>query len=62
MSLSVVLPMMKGFARDFAAYRRDLDKQDAWIRRHAASKSWSVDPRWMVCTNLRLWLSDCEAM
>lgn len=55
-------PMMRGFMRDFAAYRHDLKKQDAWIRRHAANKGWSVNPRWMVYTNLRLWLSDCEAM
>jgi len=55
-------PMMKGFARDFSAYRGDLKKQDAWIRKHAANKGWSVNPRWMVYTNLRLWLSDCEAM
>ena len=55
-------PMMKGFARDFSAYRSTLGKQDAWIRRHAANKGWSVNPRWMVYTNLRLWLSDCEEM
>jgi ferredoxin-thioredoxin reductase catalytic subunit len=55
-------PMMKGFARDLAAYRSELGKQDAWIRRHAANKGWSVNPRWMVYTNLRLWLSDCEEM
>jgi len=55
-------PMMKGFARDFAAYRSTLGKQDTWIRRHAATSGWSVNPRWMVYTNLRLWLSDCETM
>ncbi len=55
-------PMMKGFFRDFLAYRLTLSKQDAWIRRHAKNKGWSVNPRWMVYTNLRLWLSDCEAM
>ncbi len=55
-------PMMKGFFRDFVAYRSTLSKQDSWIRRHANNKGWSVNPRWMVYTNLRLWLSDCEAM
>ena len=55
-------PMMKGFARDFSAYRSTLGKQDAWIRKHAAKMGWSVNPRWMVYTNLRLWLSDCEEM
>lgn len=57
-----MLPMMKGFARDFVAYRRTLGKQDTWIRSHAAKKGWSVNPRWMVYMNLRLWLADCEAM
>lgn len=55
-------PMMKGFARDFAAHRTTLKKQDEWIRKHAANKGWSVNPRWMVYTNLCLWLSDCEEM
>jgi ferredoxin-thioredoxin reductase catalytic subunit len=55
-------PMMKGFARDYAKYRSTLGMQDAWIRKHAANKGWSVNPRWMVYANLRLWLSDCEAM
>lgn len=57
-----MLPMMKGFVRDLLAYRSTLGKQDAWIRKHAANKGWSVNPRWMVYTNLRLWLSDCEEM
>jgi len=60
--MNAMLTMMKGFARDFASYRSGLAKQDAWIRKHAANKGWSVNPRWMVYTNLRLWLSDCEAM
>lgn len=55
-------PMMKGFVRDFARHRGDLARHDAWIRKHAANKGWSVNPRAMVYTNLRLWLSDCEEM
>lgn len=62
MKVAAMWPMMKGFARDYLAYRHELKKQDAWIRRYAARKGWSVNPRWMVYTNLRLWLSDCEAM
>jgi ferredoxin-thioredoxin reductase catalytic subunit len=60
--MSNMWPMMKGFARDFSAYRSTLSHQDAWIRRYAANKGWSVNPRWMVYTNLKLWLSDCEEM
>lgn len=55
-------PMMKGFARDLRAYGSTLRRQDSWIRRYAEKKGWSVNPRRMVYANLRLWLSDCEAM
>lgn len=55
-------PMMKGFAQDLRRYRSTLKRQDAWIRKYAAKKGWSVNPRPMVYTNLRLWLSDCEEM
>ena len=55
-------PMLKGFMRDFLAYHGTLRKQASWIAKHAARKGWSVNPRWMVATNLRLWLSDCEKM
>ena len=55
-------PMLKGFMRDLVRYRSSLKSQDAWIRKHAASKGWSVNPRAMVYTNLRLWLADFEEM
>jgi ferredoxin-thioredoxin reductase catalytic subunit len=55
-------PMMKGFAHDLMRYGSTLKRQDAWIRTYAAKKGWSVNPRAMVYTNLRLWLSDCEEM
>jgi ferredoxin-thioredoxin reductase catalytic subunit len=55
-------PMLKGFARDFVRHRSSLKRHDAWIRKHAAKKGWSVNSRPMVYTNLRLWLSDCEEM
>lgn len=60
--MSNMLPMIRGFVRDLRSYRMTLGRHDAWIRKHAANKGWSVNPRWMVYTNLRLWLSDCEAM
>lgn len=55
-------PMMKGFARDFVRYRSSLKRHDEWIRKYASKKGWSVNPRAMVYTNLRLWLADCEEM
>jgi ferredoxin-thioredoxin reductase catalytic subunit len=55
-------PMMKGFAQDLRRYGSTLKRHDTWIRKHAAKVNWSVNPRAMVYTNLRLWLSDCEEM
>ena len=57
-----MIPMMKNFIADWRKYRGTLGKQDEWIRRYAAQHGYSVNPRWMVYTNLRLWLSDCEEM
>ena len=57
-----MIPMMKNFARDFMSYRGSLKSQDAWIRRYAANNNLSVNPRWMVYTNLKLWLADSSAM
>jgi len=60
--VSNMWPMMKGFAHDLVNYGSTLKRQDSWIRKHAANKGWSVNPRAMVYANLRLWLSDCETM
>ncbi len=60
--MSNMWPMMKGFVRDLSRYGSDLRRQDRWIRKHAANRGWSVNPRWMVYANLRLWLSDSEEM
>lgn len=57
-----MLQMMKSFFSDWRRYRGELGKHDAWIRKHAASRGWSVNPRFMLYTNLKLWLADAEAM
>lgn len=60
--MSDMLQMMKSFFADYRRYGRDARKHDAWIRKHAHNRGWSVNPRWMIYTNLKLWLSDSEAM
>lgn len=60
--MSDMLSMMKSFCADWRAYGKDARTHDAWIRKHAANRGWSVNPRWMLYTNLRLWLSDAQAM
>ena len=57
-----MLQMMKSFFSDWRRYRGELGKHDAWIRKHAANRGWSVNPRFMLYTNLKLWLADAEAM
>ena len=57
-----MIPMMKNFIADWRKYHKTLGKQDAWIRKYAEQNGYSVNPRWMVYTNLKLWLSDSEEM
>lgn len=57
-----MLAMMKGFMNDFRRYRGSLKSQDTWIRKYADKHGYRVNPRWMVYTNLKLWMADSEAM
>lgn len=57
-----MLAMMKGFLADFRRYRHQLRHHDTWVRRYASAKGYQVNPRWMVYTNLKLWLADSEEM
>ncbi len=60
--MSDMLQMMKAFYADWRRYGRDAKRHDAWIRKHARNRGWSVNPRFMLYTNLKLWLSDAETM
>jgi len=60
--MSDMLQMAKAFYADWRRYGKDAKKHDAWIRKHARNRGWSVNPRWMIYTNLKLWISDAEAM
>lgn len=60
--MSDMLSMMKSFYADWRKYHHELKRHDLWIRKHARNKGWSVNPRFMLYTNLKLWLADCEAM
>jgi selenide, water dikinase len=52
--------MMKSFFSDAVKYRKELRKQDTWIKRYASQKGLTVNPHWMFYTNLRLWLVESE--
>ena len=49
-----MLQMVKAFYADWQRYGRDARKHDAWIRKYACNREWSVDSRWMPYTNLKL--------
>lgn len=55
-----MLNMMIGFFKDLWAYRAQVKKQDAWIRKFAAKKNYALNPSWMMRTNLEVWLSEME--
>lgn len=57
-----MLGMMKSFFADWRRYRSELPKQDEWIGKAARKHDWSVNPRWMLYTNLKLWLIDSEKL
>jgi ferredoxin-thioredoxin reductase catalytic subunit len=60
--MSDMTQMMKSFLGDWQRYGKQAGKHDAWIRKHARNRGWSVNPRWMLYTNLKLWIADSEAM
>lgn len=60
--MSDMLAMMKSFFRDAIAYRKEIRKQDEWIRRFAEKKGYAVNPHWMFYTNLKIWLVESELL
>jgi ferredoxin-thioredoxin reductase catalytic subunit len=56
------LAMMRAFFSDLWRYRREVTAQDRWIRRYAVQHGYSVNPRWMIFTNLKLWLIDSQQL
>jgi ferredoxin-thioredoxin reductase catalytic subunit len=60
--MSYMWQMAKAFYADWRRYGKDAKKHEVWIRKHARNRGWSVNPRWMIYTNLKLWIADSEAM
>lgn len=55
-----MLKMMIAFFKDLWKYRKQVKKQDAWIRRFAEKKNYALNPNWMMHTNLEIWLTEME--
>lgn len=60
--MNEMIQKMKMFFGDWRRYGKDAKKHDAWIKKHAANRGWSVNSRFMMYTMLKFWLSDSEAM
>jgi ferredoxin-thioredoxin reductase catalytic subunit len=60
--MSDMWQMAKAFSADWRRYGKDAKKHEVWICKHAFNRGWSVNPRWMIYTNLKLWIADSEAM
>lgn len=62
MQMNQMLKMMVNFFSDYLRYRDELKKHDAWIRKFAANKGYSINPHWMFYTNLKIWLVESERL
>ena len=56
-----MLKMMIGFFKDLWKYRRQVKKQDRWMKKYIAQKNYALNPSWMMSTNLQIWVSEMEA-
>ena len=59
-SVPELVKMMRGFFRDLWHHRKDVKKQNVWIKKFGKLKGYSVNPHWMMNVNLRLWLVESE--
>jgi ferredoxin-thioredoxin reductase catalytic subunit len=60
MKAGEMLTMMKGFFSDYARYRREVKKHDAWVKKYARQKGYRYNPHWMFYTNLKIWLAESQ--
>ncbi len=55
-----MLKMMLAFFKDVFKYRRHIRKEKAWIQKYISKKGYSLNPDWMMRTNLEIWLAEME--
>ena len=60
MKTSEMISLMRGFFSDYLHYRKDLKKQDEWIKKYAQKKGYKFNPHWMFYTNLKIWIAESE--
>lgn len=55
-----MLKMMRDFFKSYIKYRKEIKKQDEWIKKYANMKGYKVNPHWMMYTNLKIWLVETQ--
>lgn len=51
-----MIHMMIDFAKDFFTYRKEVKKQDGWIKKYAERNGYELNPNPMIYTHLKIWL------
>lgn len=57
-----MIKMMVQFFKDFWKYRKQLPKEDVWIRKFAEKNNLAVNPGPMFYTNLKLWIIESKSI
>ena len=53
---------MIAFLKDLFKYRKEIKKQDKWIKKFIAQNNYDINPNKMISTNLKIWLSEMEGI
>ena len=55
-----MIKMMMDFFTNYLRYYKELKNQDEWIKKYAKHKNYTINPHWMMYTNLKLWLIETQ--
>ena len=56
-----MIAMMIGFFKDTLKYRKPAQKQQRWMEKYCEQNGYTINPSWMMATNLKNNLSEMEA-
>ena len=56
-----MINMMIGFFKDYFKYKESAKKQQRWLDKYCEQKNYSLNPSWMMTTNLKSNLCEMEA-
>jgi len=57
-----MVKMMIAFIKDYFVYKKDIKRQDKWIKKYITQKNYDINPNKMISTNLKIWLSEMEGI